>query len=430
MTLTVNFEDLLKSERGRKALCRYVVGEPTEKSIGFELSPHNYEFRKVVYYPPSRLYFCIAMIESKEHIVWTKSLVDETLYKINYDFGTYLFDISTIEDKILVVSNSALNVSEDGGATWKPLTQAITDDFTCGLVLPESAPVKYMIGTVNGLYAGQLAGETITFTKVYNNIDISRMELNDEALLIFLSDNSCILYSTDLTTFETVLPGPITSESASSLSILDGYYSDDKLVSLSYSTDSLKLYKSVYDIDASTIESFEIKVPNDKEDTRISFIQKYENQDFSIELILSGDKYSTNSGKTWLTIPQSCAFVQTLSNNRFVIYEPVSNSIYISYPMVVIVGNASGGIPPEAIFSDGDIENGNIAIHGVANGDNALNIGSEEAATENNIRIGHSNVNHINLGQLEIIVTEEKLIINKTSEEKKSFEFLWSLAPY
>jgi hypothetical protein len=426
--LVVNFEDLLKIERGRKSLYRYVVGESTEKSVGFELSTHQYEFVKAIYYPPTRLYFCIVKIGAEDCVVWTKSLVDEPLFKINNNFGTYLLDISTVDDKILVINDATFNLSDDGGITWETLPHTITDDITYGLVLPENSLIKHLIGTTAGLYAARIESDVLTFTKVYDNIDIARIELNDEALLILLSDNSQLIYSTDLTMFETLLPGPIDGESSGNLSILDGYYLNDKIITLTYSTASLKLYKSVYDINTSTVVNRELDVSNSKESSRISYIQKYENPDYSVELILNGDKYSTNSGKTWMSIPESCAFVQILNNNRFIIYEPTTKAIFVSFPIIVVSG---GGIPPEVIFEDGDIENGNIAIRGkTSNTGYSLNIDSDVAAVEDNIRIGNSKANKINIGELEIVVSDEKLIITKTSEEQKSFEFLWSLAPY
>jgi hypothetical protein len=134
----------------------------------------------------------------------------------------------------------------------------------------------------------------------------------------------------------------------------------------------------------------------------------------------------------WRELPIVAGYVDLVSN-KFVQITSTNDEeeVCVSDNVLHITSGTDErqGIPPEKVFRNYEEENERVQLRGDAEGDNSIAIESGDIAVEeNSVVIGKVTNNILQLGQLEFIVLEDRLVV-KSRPTKKSLDLLYEEAP-
>jgi hypothetical protein len=449
MTLLVDFEEIAKIEPTNQTLYKYIKHPTSDlRNIDFEIFPGAEGIVDITYLSSAKMYFLVGTLEGISGVYWTRNLADTPYTRItSYEFGSDIRAIDSEGDNILVVERNKVSISHDKGYKWNTVTLTNTEiPVLRGVLYPLNTMYKIILAIQSGEYYLYEYYEGDNPRLVTPSITIPSMKLkkaffenNSNCITVSLAaDSYNLLYRINNDNTFNVFNSQqhVNLDNPMSVKFIDfyPYFNEDgyPYIKILLLQQSSGLY---FKIDLNALWTYieavnvgeEVALPGENTVLRaMGYLENCEHMNTPVEIITNGEYFTTSSSYRKITdgVVSDDIAVVTLPNNKFGIIE--NSRLLLSYPIALVGSAQSTGLTTDLLFKDGDIES-NIQIQGKADASNSINIGSSTDTEENNIRIGKTSMTKINLGALEIEITDEKLILKTGSEEdEKAFEFVWN----
>jgi hypothetical protein len=456
MTYPVKFDEIVTTHKRDIALGNYIIGgERTrvEPSVSFRVLPKN--ARRIGYSESAQMYFFINNKPGEEGLYYCESLVpgvppgnpETPVTKLTTLTTTERFiDLSVYRDTIVVASEDNIWISTDCGKTFITATSMLEQDnkYRCVTIYSNSL---VLVGTMIGilyLYDGESDSSTKLYTPaiLYETYKITFSKTNEYFLCVFIGASHLIygkntgttptIYELDLTTnIETT--EDTTVDTITTPTLIDACMYSGKSVYFTVIQDSKQYYASIASLTGIAIRYYDLDNPTIGETYITCFpygADYYSSK--GIPIFVNEFQYKVLGESRWRELPILAGFVNVVSN-KFVQITSTSEEeeVCVSENVLHITSGTDErhGIPPEKVFVNYEEDDERVQLRGVAEGDNSIAIESGALGVEeNSVIIGKVTNNIVQLGQLEFVVLEDKLVV-KSRATKKSFDLLYQEAP-